>query len=435
MPVAPPPPNASPPAPRPASTPAAPAEALALADAAIRRAPCAAGFAARARALRLLGDRPGALAALDALFARRRRIPRRRMTRARCCWPRPAEIEEARVGFATRAAKRSRLRPRPFRARHARSRRPRPTRRYGGAGGLRRAARRFAAAVPALRARQGLRRCRRLRPRLRGGRGGRAPARFARCAKPAICAGSPQAAPGAAAAAGGGDGGPKRRFSCSACRDPARRWSSRSWRATPTGPRARRDRAFAGPRSAQARRGGWPPPISRIGRTRRANARRVVDKSLGNFLHIGALRRALPNAKLVHVRRDPQDVCLSIFFSLFSRDMPLPADLAGLGRYHRGYAALMAQWRAALGPALHEVSYERLVADCEGETRALLAFCGLPLDARCLAFHADAAAGARLRRWRRCAARCMPAPSAARPATRRCWGRCARRWAARRDDG
>ncbi len=117
-------------------------------------------------------------------------------------------------------------------------------------------------------------------------------------------------------------------------------------------------------------------------------ARRVVDKSLGNFLHIGAIRRAFPNAKLVHVRRDPLDVCLSIHLNLFAGDMPFPADLAGLGRYYRGYAALMAQWRATLGPeAMHEVSYERLVADIEGETRALLAFCGLSWDACCLAFH------------------------------------------------
>ncbi len=117
-------------------------------------------------------------------------------------------------------------------------------------------------------------------------------------------------------------------------------------------------------------------------------ARRVVDKSLGNFLHIAAIRRTFPNAKLVNVRRDPFDVCLSIHQSLFAGDMPFPSDLAGIGRYYRGYAALMAQWRAALGPeALHEVRYERLVADLEGETRALLAFCGLTFDARCLAFH------------------------------------------------
>jgi tetratricopeptide (TPR) repeat protein len=112
---------------------------------------------------------------------------------------------------------------------------------------------------------------------------------------------------------------------------------------------------------------------------------RVVDKSLGNFLHIPAIRRAFPRARLVHVRRDALDCCLSIHFCLFSGDMPFPPDLAGLGRYYRGYERLMEAWRAE--GVIHEVRYERVVADLEGETRALLAYCGLVWDARCLAFH------------------------------------------------
>jgi tetratricopeptide (TPR) repeat protein len=124
----------------------------------------------------------------------------------------------------------------------------------------------------------------------------------------------------------------------------------------------------------------WPPEAR--------GARRVVDKSLGNFLRLTAIRRAFPNARLVHVRRDPLDCCLSIHFSLFAGETPFPGDLAGIGRYWRGYAALMADWRAALpGEVLHEVVYERLVAEPEREPRALLAFCELPFDARCLAFH------------------------------------------------
>ena len=122
--------------------------------------------------------------------------------------------------------------------------------------------------------------------------------------------------------------------------------------------------------------------------TRARAAPRVVDKSLGNFLHIGAIRRAFPNAKLVHVRRDAMDCGLSIHFSLFSGEMPFPPDLSAIGRYISGYEALMATWRAALpADVMHEVVYERLVADLEGETCRLLDFCGLPWDARCLAFH------------------------------------------------
>jgi hypothetical protein len=71
--------------------------------------------------------------------------------------------------------------------------------------------------------------------------------------------------------------------------------------------------------------------------------------------------------------------------------MPFAPDLAAIGRYYRGYAQLMASWRAVLPPGvLHEIEYERLVADPEPTARALLAYCGLAWDARCLNFHAAA---------------------------------------------
>jgi tetratricopeptide (TPR) repeat protein len=119
------------------------------------------------------------------------------------------------------------------------------------------------------------------------------------------------------------------------------------------------------------------------------SARRVVDKSLGNVLEIGAIRRALPRAKLIHVRRHPLDCALSCFFCFFSEGMPFAPDLAGVGRYFRGHAELMASWRAALPPgAIHEVEYERLIDDFEGVARALLDYCGLAWDPSCLDFHA-----------------------------------------------
>jgi tetratricopeptide (TPR) repeat protein len=121
------------------------------------------------------------------------------------------------------------------------------------------------------------------------------------------------------------------------------------------------------------------------------SARRVVDKSLGNLLEIGAIRRALPRAKLVHVRRDPLDCALSCFFCFFSDDMPFAPDLSSIGRYFRGYADLMASWAAALPRGvMYEIEYERLIGDFEGETRALLAFCGLDWEPGCLMFQINA---------------------------------------------
>jgi Flp pilus assembly protein TadD len=119
-----------------------------------------------------------------------------------------------------------------------------------------------------------------------------------------------------------------------------------------------------------------------------ASGRRMVDKRLDNFLLAGLIALALPNARIVHVRRDPRDCCLSCFSKLFGDDLPQTFDLGELGRYYRGYDALMAHWRAVLPPGtLIEVQYEALVDDLEGQTRRLLAHCGLAWNGRCLDFH------------------------------------------------
>ena len=358
------------------------AEALDLADAAIRRAPGgASGFAARARALRLMGDRPGALTALEALIVRRPEAAPAHEARG-VLLAEVGRLEDARAAHATalrcdpgfaRAhfglAMLGTVHPAQLAAMEALAGSAahldvaqRLFLIYGLAKGYDDAgdcARAFAAAEAGARLRASTDPDRR---------------RFE------------QAAPAPEATPGGGDlteapvfvFGLPRSGTTLVEQILASHPDVRALGETEIFSQlSEREKAPA--RLAAAYLAQWPAEA-------RA-ARRVVDKSLGAFLHIAALRRAFPNAKLVHVRRDPQDLCLSIFFSLFSSDMPLPTDLVGLGRHHRGYLALMSQWRTALGPALHEVRYERLVADLEGETRALLAFCGLPFDRHCLAFH------------------------------------------------
>lgn len=115
---------------------------------------------------------------------------------------------------------------------------------------------------------------------------------------------------------------------------------------------------------------------------------RVTDKMPGNFKYIGLIRLALPEAKIIHCRRDPLDVCLSHFRTYFSESgLGYSTDLRDLGRYYRLYDDLMAHWRRVLPDAFHEVRYETLVADLENEARAMLAYCGLEWDDACLSFH------------------------------------------------
>ena len=116
-------------------------------------------------------------------------------------------------------------------------------------------------------------------------------------------------------------------------------------------------------------------------------APRITDKLPGNFLFAGLIALALPDARIIHTRRDPLDTCLSCFAQNFA-GLPFSNDLGDLGRYYRAYAGLMAHWREAL-PAnfMLEVGYEDLVADFEPNARRILDYCGLAWDDRCLSFH------------------------------------------------
>jgi hypothetical protein len=108
----------------------------------------------------------------------------------------------------------------------------------------------------------------------------------------------------------------------------------------------------------------------------------------GNFVVAGLIHLAMPNARLIHVRRDAADTCWSCFSKYFLGDIAFCYDLAELGRYYRAYESLMAHWRRVLpAQSLLDVQYEELVGDFEPQVRRLLAHCDLDWDDRCLSFH------------------------------------------------
>ena len=119
-----------------------------------------------------------------------------------------------------------------------------------------------------------------------------------------------------------------------------------------------------------------------------AEKRHVVDKMPSNFLLCGVIRKALPEARIIHSRRDPVDTCLSCYTKLFAGEQAFSYNQAELGRFHRSYQALMTHWRGVL-PASHfvEVDYEAVVEDTKREARRMLDFLGLPWDERVLRFH------------------------------------------------
>jgi tetratricopeptide (TPR) repeat protein len=115
----------------------------------------------------------------------------------------------------------------------------------------------------------------------------------------------------------------------------------------------------------------------------------ITDKMPSNFFYVGLIRLALPNARIIHTRRNPVDTCLSCYSKLFvSLGQNFSYDMGELGRYWRQYDALMAHWRHILpDDAMLELHYADLVADLETEARRLLAWCGVDWDDSCLDFH------------------------------------------------
>jgi tetratricopeptide (TPR) repeat protein len=126
-----------------------------------------------------------------------------------------------------------------------------------------------------------------------------------------------------------------------------------------------------------------------VQRTRPATSSRqhFTDKMPLNYLYCGLIRRALPNARIVHVTRHPMASCYAMFKTLFKDGYPFSYDLSDIARYYVGYRRLMDHWRKTMPGVIYDISYENLVRDQEGESRRLLAACGLEWEDGCLQFH------------------------------------------------
>lgn len=124
---------------------------------------------------------------------------------------------------------------------------------------------------------------------------------------------------------------------------------------------------------------------------------RFIDKRPHNFLYLGFIANALPKAKIICLRRDPMDTCLSNFREPFNPLSPVHRyafDLLDIGHYYVQFERLMAHWRTVLPGRILEIDYEAIVADQEESSRRLLEHCGLPWSPGCLHFERNAAASA-----------------------------------------
>jgi hypothetical protein len=119
----------------------------------------------------------------------------------------------------------------------------------------------------------------------------------------------------------------------------------------------------------------------------RDGAVRFIDKQPLNYLYTGTISRALPNARLIVLAREPTDTCYAMYKTLFTNAYPFSYDLIDLAHYYVAWHALIRHWQTVLGERLLTVQYEDLVANQETVTRRILAHCGLPWEPACLQFH------------------------------------------------
>lgn len=114
---------------------------------------------------------------------------------------------------------------------------------------------------------------------------------------------------------------------------------------------------------------------------------RFVDKLPQNYLYIPMILKALPNARIVHLTRDPMDACFASYKQLFADAYLHSYDLEEMARHHCRYHRLMGVWRERFGNRFLDISYEETVSDLEANARRLIDFLGLPWEDACLRFH------------------------------------------------
>ena len=129
----------------------------------------------------------------------------------------------------------------------------------------------------------------------------------------------------------------------------------------------------------------------RASRPMRTGAPRFVDKLPGNYLLAPLIAKALPQAKIIHLVRNPMDSCFSSYKQLFADAYLHSYDQKEMARHYVRYHKLMEQWRSMMPERILDVSYEELVQNVEVNSRRVIDFLGLEWQDQCLDFYSQAA--------------------------------------------
>ena len=117
-------------------------------------------------------------------------------------------------------------------------------------------------------------------------------------------------------------------------------------------------------------------------------AKKITDKMPGNYMRLGQIVTTLPNAKVIHCRRNPMDTCLSCYKQLFARGHYWSYNLEEMAEHYELYEQMMAHWRDVLPTdAFLEIDYEKTVNDFENQARKLIDFVEMEWNDACLTPH------------------------------------------------
>ena len=116
-----------------------------------------------------------------------------------------------------------------------------------------------------------------------------------------------------------------------------------------------------------------------------------IDKYPFNYLYLGFIAKAFPNARIIYLKRKPMDACFALFKQSFFK---FAYSLDDLGRYYLAQDKLRKHWQSILGDRMIELDYEALVSNQETNTKALLMQLGLPFEQACLEFEKNPNASA-----------------------------------------
>jgi len=116
------------------------------------------------------------------------------------------------------------------------------------------------------------------------------------------------------------------------------------------------------------------------------NAKYIIDKMPANYQSIGLIKMLIPQAKVIHITRDPIDVSWSIYQNNFESPEPYFCSLSGIIKYNSYYQQVMSHWQKFIPDFVCTIEYSKLVSNPTEELSKVLAFCGLAFESECLTF-------------------------------------------------